>query len=100
MKRKPTFVAITALNDRYHHGLRYHSAHTEGRAFDIALGDVVGSQKRVRDYLNSLGLKEGEQRSGDYWIEPLSVDDTHLHVQFNNQGADLYWAATHRDPEF
>ena len=68
---EPTFIAITALNDRYHHGLRYHSAHTEGRAFDIALGDVGGSQKPAHNDLNSLGLKEGGQRSGDYWIEPF-----------------------------
>ncbi len=88
-------IYVTALNDAYHHHLRYHSAHEEGRAFDIGMRDPRGASVRVRAYLNSLGLQEGGQRTGDYWIEPMSMSDTHLHVQFNNRGSDKYWAATH-----
>ena len=85
----PQFQMFTSLNDKYHHNLRYHSKHTEGLAFDATMkdGDYEAARGRSRAYLNSIGLKEGQ----DYWIEPGT--DNHLHVQFQSHRAAQAYAA-------
>jgi hypothetical protein len=80
-----------AFNDSYHHGIRYHSKHTEGLAFDVSMndGDYNGARQRARAYLTGLGMSEGAGADSDFWIEPGTGD--HMHIQFNSQrAADKY----------
>jgi hypothetical protein len=54
--------------------------------------NVAGSQQRMKAYLTSLGLKEGDLHgSNDFGIE--YGDKTHLRTQFSKEGAARYMKA-------
>jgi hypothetical protein len=87
-----SFKEFRAFDDAYHVRNAPDSWHTKGLAFDAAMGDVGGSQQRMRAYLKGLGLTEGDLRGhGDFGIEYW--DKTHLHTQFSREGAARYLKA-------
>ena len=82
----PEFKEMTAADDAYHHGLSYHSKHTEGTAFDFT---VEGGKSRASEIAKQtreiLAAQNIQAKVIDEYNRPSkNATGGHIHVELQN----------------